>query len=92
MLGFPCGTLEGKVPVRVYLKGREFDAETRVMGIALECARSALHVFPSDEVLSEAVAARIIELARTGERDPEKLCDFAIAALKTPPAHEREDV
>ena len=27
MLGFPCGTLEGKVPVRVYLKGREFDAE-----------------------------------------------------------------
>jgi hypothetical protein len=48
--------------------------------------------FPSDEVLSEAIAARIIELARTGERDPEKLCDFAIAALKTPPALEREDV
>ena len=93
MLGFPCGTLEGKVPIRIYLKGREFDAETiRVMGIALECARSALHVFPSDEVLSEAIAARIIELARTGERDPEKLCDFAIAALKTPPALEREDV
>ena len=43
-------------------------------------------------LLSEAIAARIIELARTGERDPEKLCDFAIAALKTPPALEREDV
>jgi hypothetical protein len=93
MLEFPYGTLEGKVPIRVYLKGREFDAESiRVLGIAFECARSALHVFPSDEVLSEAIAARIIELARTGERDPEKLCDFAIAALKTPPALEREDV
>ena len=39
MLGFPCGTLEGKVPVRVYLKAREFDAESiRVLGIAFECA------------------------------------------------------
>ena len=79
MLGSLRGSLEGKVPIRIYLKSREFDAESiRVMGIALECARSALHVFPSDEVLSEAVAARIIELARTGEHDPEKLCDFAI--------------
>jgi hypothetical protein len=42
--------------------------------------------------VEQAVAARIIELARTGERDPEKLCDFAIAALKTLPALEREDV
>jgi hypothetical protein len=93
MLGSLRGSLEGKVPIRIYLKSREFDAESiRVMGIALECARSALHVFPSDEVLSEAVAARIIELARTGEHDPEKLCDFAIAALKTPPALEREDI
>jgi hypothetical protein len=64
-------------------KGREFDAEPiRVMGIAFECARSVLHVFPSDEALSEAVAAKIIERARTGERDAEKLCDFAIAALE----------
>jgi hypothetical protein len=72
--------------------GREFNAESiRLVGIALECARSALSVFPSDEALSEASAARIIELARTGERDPDKLCDFAIAALKTPPALEPED-
>ena len=80
------------MPIRMYLKGRGFDAESiRVMGIAFKCARSALHVFPSDEVLSEAVAARIIERARTGERNPEKLCDFAIAALKTPPMLEPED-
>jgi hypothetical protein len=47
---------------------REF---IRVTGIAFECARSALHVFPSDE-LSEAVAAKIIERCQ-------KLRDFAIA-------------
>jgi hypothetical protein len=80
------------VPIRVYLKGREFDAESiRVMGIAFECARSALHVVPSDDTLNEAVAVRIIEQARTGERNPDKLCDFAIAALKTPPAPDGEN-
>jgi hypothetical protein len=77
------------MPIRGYLKNREFDDESiRVMGIAFVCARSALHVFPSDEALSEAIAVRIIERARTGERDPDNLCDSAIAALTTPP---RED-
>jgi hypothetical protein len=77
------------MPIRVYLKGREFDPEVvRVMGIALECARCALHVSPSDEALSEALAARRIERARTGERDPDILCDFAIFALKSPPREE----
>ena len=80
------------MPIRGYLKGREFDDEAiRFMGIAFECARSALRVFPSDEALSEAIAAHIIERARTGERDPDTLCDFVIAALKSPPALEREE-
>jgi hypothetical protein len=61
------------------------------MGIAFECARSALHVFPSDDTLNEAVAMKIIEHAMTGERNPEKLCAFAIGALKTPPTPEGED-
>jgi hypothetical protein len=74
------------VPIRVYLKGREFDSESiRLMGIAFECARSALHVVPSDDALNEAVAMKIIEHARTGEQNPETLCDFVIAAFKTPP-------
>ena len=47
------------------------------MGIAFECARTALRVAPSDDVLSEAIAMRIIELARTGERDP----DYATSQL-----------
>jgi hypothetical protein len=34
---------------------------------------------------------KIIEHAMTGERNPEKLCAFAIGALKTPPTPEGED-
>ncbi len=53
-------------------EGSRIRESIRVTGIAFECARSALHVFPSDEALSEAVAAKIIERCQ-------KLRDFAIA-------------
>jgi hypothetical protein len=72
------------VPIRVFLEdGHKFDVEAvRVMGIAYEFARSALRVSMDDP----GIAAKIIELAKTGERDPDKLCDFAIEGLRPPPA------
>jgi hypothetical protein len=75
------------MPIRVFLKyGHSFDDEAiRVMGLAFECARSALRV-SSDDALSAKLAANIIELAQTGERDADKLCDFAINGLRLPPA------
>jgi hypothetical protein len=76
------------VPIRAFIgQGHHFDDEAiRVMGLAFECARSALHIQSSDDPLSAKVATKIIEFAQTGERDPEKLCDFAVDGLKTPPA------
>jgi hypothetical protein len=56
------------------------------MGIAFECARSALRIASSDDPTSVKVAARIIELANTGERDPNRLCDFAIDGFQPPPS------
>ena len=57
------------MPIQLYLKTREFDPESvRVMGIAFECARAALHI-STDDSMTEAVATRIIELARAGDAD-----------------------
>jgi hypothetical protein len=64
------GLPQGLRPIRIYLKHpHSFDDETiRVMGIAFECARSAIREFAYDET----IATKIIELATIGERDPER--------------------
>ena len=56
------------MPIRAYLQGHRFDAETvRLLGIAFEMAI----VQQGDGMVSatrDAVAHKIIELAKTGER------------------------
>ena len=63
-----------------------FDAETaRLLGIAFEMALVALQ--HADGVVAptrDAVAQKIIELAKAGERDPERLCDGALKATQAP--------
>jgi hypothetical protein len=72
------------MPIRAYLQGHRFDAETvRLLGIAFEMAIVALQ--QGDGIVSptrEAVAQKIIELAKAGERDPERLCDGALKATQ----------
>jgi hypothetical protein len=53
------------------------------MGVAFEIALATLRP-PDSDPLREAVAWKIIELAKAGERDPERLCDGALKDL--PPA------
>jgi hypothetical protein len=70
--------------LRTYLDDQSFDAETvRLMGVAFEIALATLRP-PDSDPLREAVAWKIIELAKAGERDPERLCDGALKDL--PPA------
>jgi hypothetical protein len=73
------------MPIRPFLKqGHGFDDEAvRAMGLAYEFARSELRIIGENK-LNGAIATKIIELARTGERDPDKLCDFAINGLFQP--------
>ena len=72
------------MPIRAYLQGHRFDAETvRLLGIAFEMALVTLQ--RADGVVSttrDAVAQKIIELAKAGERDPERLCDGALKATQ----------
>ena len=75
------------MPIRAYLDGHRFDPETtRLMGIAFEMALVALQ--RTDGIVNptrDAVAKKIIELAKAGERDPEHLCDAALQALRPSP-------
>ncbi|MFY9685236.1 MAG: hypothetical protein WAJ88_05520 [Pseudolabrys sp.] len=51
-----------------------------VMGDAYE---RALRIFPTSapENVRQVIATRIIELARTGERDPHTLCEQSLAGI-----------
>ena len=77
------------VPIRSHLHGQRFNTETiRVMGLAYELALVTLERTDGAATPTrEAVAQKIIELAKAGERDPERLCDGALkAAQPTAPA------
>ena len=61
-----------------FLDSSKFDPETkRVMGVAFEMARAALQL-GDQSILWERVAKRIIELAKTGELNPDALCEAVL--------------
>jgi hypothetical protein len=73
------------VPIAPYLDGFPFDNEAkRVMGIAFEMACVALRIDRTDPAAALA-AKKIIELAKEGERNPDRLCDNALDAVRRPP-------
>ena len=62
--------------IRPFLNGETFDPETtRLVGVAFETARAAVN---RPAGLSDAmIAGTIIELAKAGERNVERLCEAA---------------
>lgn len=59
-----------------------FDPETAAMlGIAFDNAIAALDG-PQPEIVREVVAKRIIRLAARGERNPDRLCEAVLAAIR----------
>jgi len=75
------------VPIAAFLGNREFDAETRrVMGVAFEMTRAGLRLAHSNDPIGKIIADKIIELAQSGERDPNVLCERTLSSLR---AHER---
>jgi hypothetical protein len=62
-----------------------FDADaTQIMGQAFDRACVALREFGKSTALHEIMAKRIIEVAKTGERDPDRLCAQALKAFAAP--------
>ena len=67
------------MPIRSHLNGELFDPETiRVMGLAYEMATIALRLVDRGDIANEVVARKIIELAKTGEHDPDRLCEAVL--------------
>ena len=55
------------MPIRPFLDGHKFDPETiRIMGLAFEMAREALRLADRTDLADEAIAQKIIQLAKGG--------------------------
>ena len=68
-----------------FFKDCAFDPQaTQLMGSAYERACQALHDIGQPDTVKEIIARRIIEVAQTGERDVDRLCERALRALGFP--------
>jgi hypothetical protein len=63
------------MPIRI-IQGASFDSETTGL-LALAYERASEGVAP-DKTVREAIAKRIIEAAKRGERDLEKLIEYGL--------------
>jgi hypothetical protein len=72
------------MPIRRFLDSQPFDPETiRLMGLAFEMALASFRLIPDyADPIREVIARKIIELAKEGERDPERLCDGSLKDLR----------
>ena len=71
------------MPIGQYLNGERFDPETtRIMGVAFEVARVALGTRDRGDLVNDTIAKRIIELAKAGERNIDRLCEYALAKVR----------
>src|SRR5262249_748431 len=62
------------MPIRPFLNGEQFDQETvRILGVAFEQVCIGLRT-----------GNKIIELAKTGERNPDLLCERALKGIREP--------
>ena len=69
-----------------YLKGPYyFDLDTRrALGAALEMACIALHTGYDDDNVRRTIADKLIALSKTGERNPDVLCEQALEDMWRP--------
>ena len=73
------------MPITPYLNGERFEPETkRVLGVAFEQVCIALRIGASDDDVKQAIANKVIELAKAGERDPDILCERVLEDIRRP--------
>jgi hypothetical protein len=74
------------MPIRAHLDGHKFDPETiRVMGLAFELALLTLRLRDRGDLANEVIAQKLVQLAKAGERNPERLCEGVLKELGGPP-------
>jgi hypothetical protein len=61
--------------------------DVAVLGTAYEAILVVLRLDDRDDPITEIVATKLIELFRSGERDPAQICNRAIKELGIPVLH-----
>jgi hypothetical protein len=70
------------MPLTPFLKEATFDPEAiKAMTTAFEAVCEALQLVIRGDLVTEIVARKVIEVAGTGERDPERIRDLVLLAL-----------
>ena len=73
------------MPITPYLNGQQFDPETkRILGLAFEMTCAALRIGECDDGVKQAIADKIINLAKGGGRNPDILCEQALKDIRRP--------
>jgi hypothetical protein len=73
------------MPIRPFLNGEYFDQETvRILGVAFAQVCIALRIGDCDDPVKQAIANKIIELGKTGERNPDALCERVLNNIRQP--------
>ena len=73
------------MPIRPYLNHEQFDQETvRILGVAFEQVCIGMRTGDCADDVKQAIANKIIELAKTGERNPDLLCERALKGIREP--------
>jgi hypothetical protein len=67
-------------------KGAAFDSrETQIMALAFEKACRSLNDGEQPDLIKEIVAKHIVDAAKDGERDADRLCEQALTAMGIKP-------
>jgi hypothetical protein len=72
----------GSIPQYLEEEAGSFDeCVKKLLGQAFDAACKALHDRGQPSIVREIIAKRILEAARQGERDPQRLCEAGRAGL-----------
>jgi hypothetical protein len=68
-----------------FLDGERFDLEgERILRLAFEMVCLGLHTGDCDDHVHQAIATKLIALAKAGERNPDRLCEEALKDIRQP--------
>jgi hypothetical protein len=73
------------MPITPFLNGHRLDAEDRrIVGLAFEVVCITLRVGDCDDGVKQAIATKVIDLAKAGERNPDILCERVLKDIRRP--------
>jgi hypothetical protein len=71
------------MPITPFLNGERFDPETRrALGVALELVCIGLRVGDCADDVKQAIADKLIAVAKAGERNPDVLCERVLEDIR----------